>query len=97
MNEEMNDEMMASDAAAAAAAATATAAAAEKPPAPLPRLRIDPSSISVSGLSSGADFAAQFQVAYSKTVTGVGVFAGQPFHCAATCALSLSLSNATYL
>lgn len=34
-------------------------------PAPLPSLRIDPQGISISGLSSGADFAAQFQVILS--------------------------------
>ena len=50
----------------------------------LPRLSIDPSAITISGLSSGADFASQFAVAYSRTISGVGVFAGQPFHCAAT-------------
>ena len=51
-------------------------------PAPLPKLNIDASAISVSGLSSGADFVVQFQVAYSSVITGVGVFAGQPYHCA---------------
>eukprot|EP00931_Biecheleriopsis_adriatica_P024689 TRINITY_DN15321_c0_g1_i1.p1 TRINITY_DN15321_c0_g1~~TRINITY_DN15321_c0_g1_i1.p1 ORF type:complete len:390 (-),score=43.81 TRINITY_DN15321_c0_g1_i1:130-1299(-) len=50
----------------------------------LPRLNIDPAGISISGLSSGADFAVQFQVAFSKTIMGLGVFAGQPFHCAVT-------------
>eukprot|EP00756_Hemistasia_phaeocysticola_P001144 Hpha_TRINITY_DN10819_c0_g2::TRINITY_DN10819_c0_g2_i1::g.23471::m.23471 len=52
---------------------------------PLPRLSsIDPGSVSISGLSSGADFANQFAVAFSRTISGVGVFAGQPFHCAVT-------------
>jgi hypothetical protein len=51
---------------------------------PLPRLNVDHKGISISGLSSGADFAAQFAVAYSKSILGVGVFAGQPFHCAVT-------------
>lgn len=40
--------------------------------------------ISVSGLSSGADFAGQFLVAYSSTVIGAGIFAGQPYMCAVT-------------
>ncbi len=49
----------------------------------LPRVpNVDPDAISISGLSSGADFAAQFSVAFSKTIMGVGVFAGQPFDCA---------------
>eukprot|EP00756_Hemistasia_phaeocysticola_P000166 Hpha_TRINITY_DN10115_c0_g1::TRINITY_DN10115_c0_g1_i1::g.131432::m.131432 len=51
-------------------------------PPPLPRLRISADGISVSGLSSGADFVVQFQVAFSSVVRGVGVFAGQPYHCA---------------
>jgi len=51
---------------------------------PLPTLNIDLDGISVAGLSSGADFAVQFAVAFSKTVRGLGVFAGQPFHCAVT-------------
>lgn len=50
----------------------------------LPHAGIDASQISISGLSSGADFAAQFQVAYSGLVMGSGVFAGQAFRCAVT-------------
>eukprot|EP00040_Diaphanoeca_grandis_P026118 m.145788 g.145788 ORF g.145788 m.145788 type:complete len:407 (+) comp30454_c0_seq1:125-1345(+) len=52
---------------------------------PIPDLSssIDPSAISVSGLSSGADFVVQLQVAFSSVINGVGVFAGQPYHCAA--------------
>jgi len=50
----------------------------------LSKLNIDPEGISVSGISSGADFAIQFQVAFSSVVKGVGVFAGQPYHCAVT-------------
>eukprot|EP00440_Ansanella_granifera_P046519 gb/GFBE01050377.1/.p1 GENE.gb/GFBE01050377.1/~~gb/GFBE01050377.1/.p1 ORF type:complete len:375 (+),score=43.56 gb/GFBE01050377.1/:1-1125(+) len=50
----------------------------------LPRLGIDPARISISGFSSGGDFAVQFQVAFSKTITGSAIFAGQPFHCAVT-------------
>ena len=49
---------------------------------PLPRLNIDPGAISISGLSSGADFAVQFHVAFSSILCGSGIFAGQPFHCA---------------
>ena len=45
---------------------------------------IDTTRISISGLSSGADMAAQFIVAYSKTIIGAGVFAGNPWNCAVT-------------
>lgn len=50
----------------------------------LPHLRIDPSAISCSGISSGADFAVQLHIAFSKTIMGVGVYAGQAYHCAVT-------------
>jgi poly(3-hydroxybutyrate) depolymerase len=46
---------------------------------PLP---IDPTGISISGISSGGDMAAQFQVAFSSVVAGSGIFAGQSYHCA---------------
>ena len=38
--------------------------------------------MSVSGISSGADMAAQLLVAYSSVFAGGGIFAGQPWHCA---------------
>lgn len=60
------------------------AAAPAQPAAPLPRLPIDATGISISGLSSGADFTAQFQVAFSSLLAGSGVFAGQPWRCAIT-------------
>ena len=47
-------------------------------------LSIDPRGISISGLSSGADFAAQFGVAFSSLLVGHGVFAGQPWGCSTT-------------
>jgi poly(3-hydroxybutyrate) depolymerase len=47
----------------------------------LPSYGADPSQISVSGLSSGAFMAAQFQVAYSASVMGAGIVAGGPFYC----------------
>ena len=47
-------------------------------------IRIETSSVSVSGISSGADFAVQLQVAFPQTFAGVGVFAGQAYHCAVT-------------
>ena len=37
--------------------------------------------VSVSGLSSGAYMAVQFEVAYSRTVMGAGIIAGGPYFC----------------
>lgn len=50
---------------------------------PLPPLGADASGTSVSGLSSGAFMAVQYQVAYSGSVIGAGVVAGGPYYCAA--------------
>jgi predicted peptidase len=50
--------------------------------APLPKLNIDPSQVTVSGLSSGGYMAVQLHVAYSNTFKGVGVVAGGPYYCA---------------
>ena len=50
----------------------------------LPPLGADLSRTTVSGLSSGAYMAGQFQVAYSKFVTGAGIVAGGPYGCART-------------
>lgn len=47
------------------------------------KLHIDPQQTSVSGVSSGAFMAVQLQVIYSKSIRGVGVIAGGPYHCAA--------------
>lgn len=49
----------------------------------LPSYAGDPSQTSVSGLSSGAFMAVQYQVAYSGSVVGAGVVAGGPYYCAA--------------
>ncbi|SPO07206.1 uncharacterized protein DNG_09900 [Cephalotrichum gorgonifer] len=44
---------------------------------------VDPSSVSVSGLSAGGFMSAQLGIAYSGTFkTGFGVFAGGPYDCA---------------
>jgi poly(3-hydroxybutyrate) depolymerase len=51
---------------------------------PLPPLGADLSRTSVSGLSSGAYMAGQFQVAYSSLVMGAGIVAGGPYGCANT-------------
>ncbi len=49
----------------------------------LPHLNIDPSTISISGVSSGGFMAVQMQVAYSHLFKGgVGVIAGGPYYCA---------------
>lgn len=42
----------------------------------LPEFNVDKSSITVSGISSGACFATQFHVAYSSVVSGMGSWAG---------------------
>ena len=48
---------------------------------PLPPLGVE-SKVTVSGLSSGGYMAAQFAVAFSASVQGVGVLAGGPYDCA---------------
>ena len=45
-------------------------------------VKIDPSQISVSGVSSGAYMAVQMHVAHSKTFMGVAAVAGGPYFCA---------------
>ncbi|WP_293935983.1 poly(3-hydroxybutyrate) depolymerase [Iodobacter sp.] len=47
----------------------------------LPAYKADLSQTSVSGLSSGAFMAAQFQTAFSASLVGAGVVAGGPFYC----------------
>jgi len=49
----------------------------------LPRLNIV-GAVTVSGISSGADLAAQFHVANSDIVNGSAIFAGQAYGCAIT-------------
>ena len=45
----------------------------------LPRLGVNGSLVSVSGLSSGADMAVQLHVAHSSRVMGAAIFAGEPY------------------
>jgi poly(3-hydroxybutyrate) depolymerase len=45
----------------------------------LPAMRA--AQVSVSGLSSGAYMAVQFEIAFSRTVVGAGVIAGGPYFC----------------
>jgi poly(3-hydroxybutyrate) depolymerase len=57
---------------------------------PLPAMGASSDGTSVSGLSSGAFMAVQYQVAYSASVTGAGVVAGGPYYCAAGLLLTYS-------
>jgi MYXO-CTERM domain-containing protein len=45
---------------------------------------VDPSAVTVSGISSGGFMAVQLQVAYSSRFFGTAIFAGGPYGCAAT-------------
>jgi poly(3-hydroxybutyrate) depolymerase len=65
-----------------AGAGQATAMVPADAPARLAAYRVDPAGTSVSGLSSGAFMAVQFQVAFSGSLLGAGVIAGGPYHCA---------------
>lgn len=49
----------------------------------LPALAADLHELTVSGVSSGAYMAVQFQVAHSQLVRGAGIIAGGPYDCAA--------------
>lgn len=48
----------------------------------LPPLGANANETSVSGISSGAYMAGQFQLAFGKTVIGAGIIAGGPYGCA---------------
>lgn len=48
----------------------------------LPSLGADLGELTVSGISSGAYMAVQFQVAHAKLVRGAGIIAGGPYDCA---------------
>ncbi len=50
-------------------------------PEPLPALGLAPQSLTVSGLSSGGFMAAQFEVAFSRSVAGAAIVAGGPYGC----------------
>ncbi|MBK7424104.1 MAG: poly(3-hydroxybutyrate) depolymerase [Propionivibrio sp.] len=49
---------------------------------PLPKLTASTRDVTVSGISSGAYMAVQFQIAYSGIVRGAGAVAGGPYYCA---------------
>ncbi|WP_245876426.1 fibronectin type III domain-containing protein [Caldimonas caldifontis] len=61
----------------------------------LPKLNIDKTKISVSGLSSGGFMANQLGVAHSATFMGVGVFAAGPYMCAGHSNYTACMYNAT--
>ncbi|MEJ8854261.1 PHB depolymerase family esterase [Variovorax robiniae] len=61
----------------------------------LPRLNIDASQTTVSGLSSGGFMANQLGYAYSSTFHGVGVFAGGPYMCAGHSNYTACMYNAS--
>ena len=50
--------------------------------APLPKLKLDASRTTVSGLSSGAYMATQVHMAFSSHIAGVAMIAGGPYGCA---------------
>jgi poly(3-hydroxybutyrate) depolymerase len=54
----------------------------EEQPSRLPGGGVDPSQLTVSGMSSGGYMAVQFHVAYSELVAGAGVLAAGPYYCA---------------
>jgi poly(3-hydroxybutyrate) depolymerase/chitodextrinase len=62
---------------------------------PLPKLNIDKSQTTVSGLSSGGFMANQLGYAYSGTFKGVGVFAGGPYMCAGHSNYTACMYNAS--
>jgi len=57
-------------------------AAAVQAAGPLPRLNIEPGSLTVSGVSAGGYMATQYQVAYSKDVAAAGIIGAGPWLCA---------------
>ncbi|WP_206956730.1 extracellular catalytic domain type 2 short-chain-length polyhydroxyalkanoate depolymerase [Trinickia acidisoli] len=78
------------------AIATGAARAQEATVAPLRGYGADLSRTSVSGLSSGAFMAAQFDVAYSGELIGAGIVAGGEFYCAGAAGVKpLSLAAVT--
>ncbi|MBM5810684.1 MAG: hypothetical protein FJ191_01775 [Gammaproteobacteria bacterium] len=48
----------------------------------LPRLVLEPGSLTVSGVSAGGHMAMQYQVAFSRDVAGAGIIAAGPWFCA---------------
>jgi len=61
----------------------------------LPKLNVDATQTTVSGLSAGGFMANQLGIAYSGTFKGVGVFAGGPYMCAGHSNYTACMYNAT--
>jgi poly(3-hydroxybutyrate) depolymerase len=61
---------------------TATGCASGPADGPLPKLKLDASRTTVSGLSSGAYMATQVHMAFSDHIAGVAILAGGPYACA---------------
>lgn len=58
------------------------AACSKPPPAPLPKLNLDVTRVTVAGFSSGAAMAQQVHFAFSDRLAGAALLAGPPYHCA---------------
>jgi len=58
----------------------------------LPRVEIEPGTVTVSGISAGGYMAVQFHIAYSGLVNGAGVIAAGPYYCAES-SLQLALGR----
>jgi poly(3-hydroxybutyrate) depolymerase len=63
------------------ALAAVIAGCSEQPSAQLPALDAQRDATSVSGISSGAYMAGQFEMAHAKDVVGAGIIAGGPYGC----------------
>jgi poly(3-hydroxybutyrate) depolymerase len=61
----------------------------------LPKLNVDTTQTTVSGLSAGGFMANQLGIAYSGTFKGVGIFAGGPYMCAGHSNYTACMYNAT--
>ena len=66
-------------------------------PPPLPRLQLDASRVSIGGISSGADFAANYLLAHSSTTLGAAIWAGNAPRCYTTRAVRRVESKPTHL
>jgi hypothetical protein len=61
-----------------------TANVASTAPFKLAALNVDKNHVAMAGLGHSADFAHQFHIAFSATVSGTCLFSAQPFNCAGT-------------
>ena len=65
----------------AASGVLLAAAAPTTDPPLLPELHLDPHSVTISGISSGAAMTNQLAVAFSESFAGAAAFAGKPWNC----------------